>query len=421
VTATCADLDTAWAAGDWPAVLVVLQQLKAAQQSCGSDSLEAKLYAAHFNYAVALEAQGQPAAAIEHYQAAFAVNGRGREAIEALARLKALPTLLPPPCQPTEVPPYLAAASDFVTITDRGFMLRNQPFHLRGVNYYPRHTPWEQFLTNSDLQEVASELDLIASTGFNTVRIAVWYDPLFTCDPEKAIPNAAGFAKLDALMALARERGLRLIVTLNDLPDLYFRPLYTDDARYDAQTVFIVNRYRDEPAILAWDLRNEADLDYGANRTTGRFTAEAVLTWITHIAEVVRRNDPHHLLTAGWWGDATVTNDAVDFLSFHHWTDATAVIARIKAMHQKSSKPIVLEEVGYPAWDQASETDQAHSLQQVISAAEDDGIAGWLVWSAFDFAPFSTQPSNREYFFGLWRIDLTPKPALTSLPLRAEP
>ena len=70
------------------------------------------------------------------------------------------------------------------------------------------------------------------------------------------MPNVAGFAKLDAIIVLAREHNLKLIVTLNDLPVFYYRPLYTDYARYDAQTAFIVSRYRNEPTILAWDLRN---------------------------------------------------------------------------------------------------------------------------------------------------------------------
>ena len=246
----------------------------------------------------------------------------------------------------------------------------------------------------------------------------MWYDPLFTCDPEKAVPNAAGFAKLDGIIALARERGLHLIVTLNDLPDLYFRPLYTDYARYDAQTAFIVKRYNDESAILAWDLRNEGDLDYGANNGPARFTSEAVLNWLAHLSNIVRQNDNRHLITAGWWGDAAVTNEWVDFVSFHHWTDAASITERIKAMHDKSVKPIIVEEVGYPAWNQASEANQAQALRNVIATAEEEGIAGWLVLAAFDFAPPAENPANPEHFFGLWRMDLTPKPALADLPLR---
>jgi len=225
---TCDDLDAAWASNDWPRVLHILQSLRETQPVCGAEPLEAKEYAAHFNYAAALEVNGQRAEAIKQYRAALSINIRGREALNALVRLNALPTLPPPGCQPTEVPLYSVAPGDFVTIGGRGFVLKREPFYLRGFNYFPRHAPWEAFLTSADITEVVQELDLIAKAGFNTLRIALWYDPLFTCDPKDAVPNAAGFAKLDALIKLARERNLKLIVTLNDLPDLYFRPLYTD-------------------------------------------------------------------------------------------------------------------------------------------------------------------------------------------------
>ena len=223
-------------------------------------------------------------------------------------------------------------------MNERSFALKGQPFYLRGFNYYPRHAPWEAFLTSANMTEVAQELDLIAKAGFNTLRIALWYDPLFTCEPEDAVPNAAGFAKLDALIELARERNLKLIVTLNDLPDFYYRPLYTDYARYDTQTAFIASRYRDEPAILAWDLRNEPDLDYGADGRPAVASAEAVTKWLAHVAEIVRQNDQRHLITIGWWGDATTANEIVDFLSFHHWTDATQLAQRIKALQSRKQQ-----------------------------------------------------------------------------------
>jgi hypothetical protein len=418
---TCADLDAPWVANDWASVIGVLQYLEVARQECDTEPLAAKLYAAHFNYAAALEAAGKPAEAIMQYQAALSINSRGREALTALARLKALPALPAPPCHPTEVTPYSALPGDFVTVNERSFALMGQLFYPRGFNYYPRHAPWEAFLTSANMTEVAQELDLIANAGFNTLRIALWYTPLFTCEPEDAVPNATGFAKLDALIELARERNLKLIVTLNDLPDFYYRPLYTDYARYDAQTAFIVSRYRDEPAILAWDLRNEPDLDYGADGRPAAASSEAVTKWLKHVAEIVRQNDHRHLVTIGWWGDVTTANESVDFLSFHHWTDATQLVQRIKTLQTASSKPIVLEEVGYPAWGQAGEAQQARSLQEVLSAAEGGGIAGWLIWTAFDFVPPSGQASILEYSFGLWRTDLTPKPALDVLSLPARP
>ena len=98
-------------------------------------------------------------------------------------------------------------------------------------------------------------------------------------------------------------------------------------------------------------------------------SSEAVTKWLTHVAEIVRQNDRRHLITIGWWGDATTADEIVDFLSFHHWTDATQLAQRIKTLQTASSKPIVLEEVGYPAWDQDGEAQQARSLQEVLSAS----------------------------------------------------
>jgi O-glycosyl hydrolase len=145
-----------------------------------------------------------------------------------------------------------------------------------------------------------------------------------------------------------------------------------------------------------------------------------VLAWLEHISHLVRENDPHHLLTAGWWGDPTITAPYVDILSFHHWTDATQLKARIEQYRQQSDKPLILQEVGYHSWDSSrGEQNQARTLEQVIKTADkQESLAGWIIWTAFDFVPAAGQPANEEHFFGLWRTDLTPKPALKALPLQ---
>ena len=271
-------------------------------------------------------------------------------------------------------------------------------------------------MSQSDPAEIEQELTLIAEAGFNTIRIFLWYDPLFTCQPEDAIPNEAAFALVDHVIEQAQQRDLKLIVTLNDLPDLTFRPLYRDWARYDAQTTYIVRRYRHEPAIIAWDLRNEGDLDYGARPGDDpRFTPDEVLSWLAHAEDLVRQHDPHHLITAGWWGDPLVTAEHVDFLSFHHWADSSSLQERLA--EYPSDQPILLEEVGYHSWgtapqDARDEATQGDLLRQVIQTAENSQLAGWLVWTAFDFEPDPGQPINYEHRFGLWRSDLTPKPAV---------
>ena len=58
--------------------------------------------------------------------------------------------------------------------------------------------------------------------------------------------------------------------------------LLVDWARYDAQTTYIVRRYRNNPVILAWDLRNEGDLDWGADGRAPVATQEQVMSWLAH-------------------------------------------------------------------------------------------------------------------------------------------
>lgn len=426
-SALCAEVDAHWNR-DWARVLAALEQLQTVDQSCGAQPLAPKIYAAHFSYAAALETAGQVAQAIAHYQAAYLLDPRRAEALKALARLDALPEPTPPACTTALAPlpdPAPTSAPDlaaFVTLRDQQLLWQNTPYTIRGVNYYPRHAPWHQFLEALNPTEVEAELDLIQAAGFNTLRIFLWYDPLFICQPEDAIPNEAAFANVDTLLRLAGERGLKAIVTLNDLPDLVFRPLYTDWARYDAQTTYIVRRYRNEPTILAWDLRNEGDLDRGAAGTAARFTQEEVVAWLAHISPLVRQHDPYHLLTAGWWGDPTETGPYVDFLSFHHWSAAAHLQLRIGEYRLRSAQPLLLEEVGYHSWanapyDARDEAAQATLLSEAATTAEAQGLLGWMVWAAFDFAPPAGQPETYEHFFGLWRLDLTPKPALEALPL----
>ncbi|MBE7554886.1 MAG: cellulase family glycosylhydrolase [Anaerolineales bacterium] len=427
-TATCADLDANWG-NNWPAVLDALTQLIAADQSCGEEPLLSKKYAAHYIYGVGLEEKGEVDTAIVQFRAALAIDPQRKEALDALFRLKALPKPTPPACLVTSAPrpdPAPAEAPDpslFVTVKGDQLQLDGQPFQVKGVNYYPRRAPWQRFISEANPTDMAEELDLIKQAGFNTLRVFLWNEPLFTCQPEDAIPNETAFATLDNLFGLAGERSLKLIVTLNDLPDLTFRPLYTDYAHYDNQTIYIVRRYRNEPSLLAWDLRNEGDINHGAQSAEdARFTQQEVMDWLAHISPIVRENDPHHLITAGWWGDPLPTEPYVDFLSFHHWTEANELQKRINQYRQASAKPLLLEEVGYHSWtdDPAAsraEQEQADTLEHVIRVAEAQKLSGWVIWTAFDFVPAAGQPPNEEHFFGLWRTDLTPKPALEALPL----
>jgi endo-1,4-beta-mannosidase len=219
-------------------------------------------------------------------------------------------------------------------------------------------------------------------------------------------------------LKLARARNLHLIVTLNDLPDFYFRPIYTDRSRYDAQTEFIARRYREEPMILAWDLRNEGDIDYGVTgKPMPNSTREDVLAWLERVSALVRAADRNHLLTAGWLQETMDTEPFVDVLSFHHWSSEDGIAERIASLREKSAKPILVEEMGLSSAGEEREIEQAERLEQMVRVVESEDAAGWLIWTAFDFFALPDDVANPEFRFGIWRNDLEPKPALDRLPI----
>jgi hypothetical protein len=423
-TATCADLDANWG-HNWPGVLTALEALIAAGQSCGPEPLLSKKYAVHFNYAAALEEAGEPDQAIAQYQAALLIDPRRGEALSALIRLAALPSPTPPACLsnapllPTPPPPTASESSQFITAQAGRLQLNGQPFVVRGVNYYPRQSPWERFFSQTDPAEMARELEVIQAAGFNTLRIFLPYQPLFTCQPDDAIPDEANFALLDSLFELAETHDLKLIVTLNDVPDLRFRPLYTDWPHYDPQTSYIVRRYRHSPALLAWDVRNGGDSDY----ENGSFEQAEVVAWLAHITTLIRQHDPQHLITAGWDSDPAVTAPYVDILAVQYWDEPDQLAAQLETYRAYPDKPVLLLSTGHDSWAEAPETphteqEQAEYLGSIIRRVEVERLAGWLIWTAFDFVPAPGQPVSAGHHFGLWRTDLSPKPALEALPLR---
>jgi endo-1,4-beta-mannosidase len=146
-----------------------------------------------------------------------------------------------------------------------------------------------------------------------------------------------------------------------------------------------------------------------------------VIDWLAQTSEQVRDLDPNHLVTAGWLFDAESTAPYVDFVSFHHWQDAAELARRILALHEATDKPILLEEFGFSTF-RASEEEQARSISEIIQQADQSGLLGWLVWTAFDFPleatcipPACPSQDNAEHHFGLWRTDYGAKAAVDTI------
>jgi tetratricopeptide (TPR) repeat protein len=416
--ALCAAVSGFWDR-DWPQAIRALEALDSLQATCDDgEAPREQLYTALYTYGSLLEQRNRLEDAIETYETALVYNPVGAEATDALRRLNVYTPAPPVPCDPVEitdalaaVPYYTPTSGSFIRIAGSEFLLEDQRFPVYGVNYYPRDTPWRRFLTTTDIATVKTELDLLQQAGLNTMRIFLRHEPLFTCPGNGAVPVAETFTRLDSIIQEAAARGFRLIVTLNDLPDLSVHPLYDSPRYVDEQIVYIVSRYRDESAILAWDLRDGGDLDY----LHGTFEKTAVLEWLTRTAILVRRADPNHLITASWRQEAEATIPAVDFVSVQHFEDVEALRQRLAVLNELTEKPILLSAVGYSTY-QMDDISQRNTLQQALEAAENNGLAGWVIWTAFDYPltatciePNCPSADSADHHFGLWNTSYFPK------------
>jgi hypothetical protein len=342
------------------------------------------------------------------------------------ARGVATPTARDPACQPDEVarlrqalPPYQPGDAPFVKLSRDGFVLAGKPFIMRGINYYPAESPFYRF-TQTSLGVIEQDFARLRAANVNTLRLFLRYEPFFLCPG--AVPNPPTFRWLDSVLRLANAYGFRVILVLHDLPDLNRLPLYDTLDEVTAQTEAIVSRYRAEPAILAWDLRDAGDADYTPfSDDPPPVTRAQVLDWLARTAAAVRQIDPWHPITAGWADDSEATISLVDFVSFQHFGDDQSLRQRIAALRAYTDKPLLLIALGSSTLE-ITEIEQAQRLRATVRAAEADAIAGWLVWTMYDFPVSVTcypEPcasfDDARHHFGLWRSDGTRKPGANAL------
>lgn len=156
-----------------------------------------------------------------------------------------------------------------VTPDGRGFAEAesSRPFVPFGTNYYDPNTGWPpQVWKQFDPDAVTLHFELMSKLGVNCARIFL---AAATFQPDVNTVDEESLEKLDALIKIARKAGIRLILTG---PDHWEgRPPYWKPDRFagpealralDHFWTVVGQRYRGEPAILAWDLLNEPQMPW---------------------------------------------------------------------------------------------------------------------------------------------------------------
>lgn len=306
-----------------------------------------------------------------------------------------------------ELPAYTPSTVDWVTADGSQLTIDDTPYIVYGVNYYPQLSPFDLFLTDSETDVIGKELDIIAPSGINTLRIFLSLEQLFLCE-NKAIPDVDTFTLLDDIIRTITSKDFRLIIVLH-------QQINKLNPTSWKQLQFIMRRYLHEPAILAWDVLDKGDSFYE------EFSSDTVLTWLANAILAIRQVDSRHLITASWETHTIDTVQLVDIVSFQHFGDYLPLRQEIANLNAGTDKPIILSAIGYSTFD-LDETAQRNLLFQAFEEARFNDLAGWVIYSAFDYPTSVTCiepdcPAKPESlnFFGIWNTSYFPKLAVDAV------
>ena len=303
-----------------------------------------------------------------------------------------------------------------------------QPLSVRGVNYFPRETPWGGLWTRTPAEVWEKDMALAASLGCNTVRTFVHFSPaleqagLLQSD---GTPTTAYLDKIETLLASAWRHGIRLILCLEFSQPWLAAPDAT--GRWKRALTAVVTAHRDDGRVLLWDLMNEPDDD-------AKWT-DATRAYLKAALPFIKQPDPNHLTTVGlaFRCDRLAGTGLPDVLQYHEYCPKAHLFAKGPACVSDSiagqrrvggARPLLIGEFGMStARDPrhgaeeslrgkisdapGTEAGQARLYGIVLAAAEKERVAGVLAWCLYDY-PIK---NPNESHFGLVRADGTLKPA----------
>lgn len=190
----------------------------------------------------------------------------------------------------------VAVSRDANGFVERDFGRLYIPF---GTNYYDPHTGWAPKLWRQfDAEKVREHFRVMKGLGVNCARVFLTAGSF---QPTADSVDQQALAKLDRMVEIAREFGIRLIPTGPDHWEgqpAYWKPdRFAGEAALGALDRFwdvVGKRYRGEPAIFAWDLLNEPHLPWSCPEWTSKWHAWLHQTYGDRAA-----------LKAAWGGELT--------------------------------------------------------------------------------------------------------------------
>lgn len=287
--------------------------------------------------------------------------------------------------------------------------------------------------------------DTAAANGFHVVRM--WgfddvYSPTYLYfqywggSSPQYNDGSDGLQHLDYAVYSAKQRGIRVIIPfVNNWKDYGGIPQYIQwrgashhDDFYTDNTIIqwyknyvshVLNRvniytnvaYKDEAAILGWELANEPRCSGETYSNSGSCTPQTIANWISNVASFIKSIDGNHLLGVGdegfysggdssdWTANGSegdcqlyASQPGIDYVSYHLYPDSwgkdsswgTSYINTHLDIGRNIGKPAVLGEYGlrdksqrdnvYTQWTQAVQNGGGQGdLFWMLASYQDDG------------------------------------------------
>lgn len=267
------------------------------------------------------------------------------------------------------------------------FMESGKAWRLKCMNYYPATSPWQVMWEEFDEATIDQDFAVLDSMGFNSVRIFVPFDLFGKNEVKEAM-----LMKLKKTLDLAQTYDLQVIVTLFDFFLGYQVDEWTISDRHAEQ---IISRLKDHPALFAWDLKNEPDLDFE------RIGEKEVTAWLDFMIKRIRTYDGENFITIGWSQPevSDVLADEVDFVSFHFYRSPEELTGYLRN-NLNSHKPLFAGETGMHSYDSwwfpfgKSEAEQADYVGEVLEILKHYRIS-YGIWTLHDFANVPSTVAGR--------------------------
>jgi hypothetical protein len=293
---------------------------------------------------------------------------------------------------------------------------------IKELNYYPEQDAWTNMWTRFHPREIATDFANIQAVGFNTVRIILQATPGVFDYP---VPTSAELRKLAHVVRMAASHHLQVHLTLFDDWDQYM-----DLAGSHQWADAIVKPYAADPRLSLIEVQNELDLSAPGSLRW----AQTMIPYVQHIDGAIPVTISASGLSHMQRLVQALRNAPPDVYAFHEYEydgQIYRTLQQVKALLEGA--PLLVGETGYSTYPQSSqgfsgtahntraqEAQQEYYYRMVVFAIRGVGLPFPAPWIYRDFSaaafPHPPQPGTLfQAYFGLFRLDGSPKPAAQTL------